>query len=204
MAVQTLHLEHISPEIALYIALFSNVTNGEFLKQQLLDGNADFEYAFIDASTIVSTTHVLAATYRALVDLSNKRLKTRNIHSEIVFSLSPNNNIAESFRRFGVSDSTTGLLAIKVSTSPRITLDIVERHLDDVVNGTAISFTDQSIAAMTDLTKVNKIYKLGLGNELKVIDSTAEGINAEATTIVDLRRKAEVGIVASMALRGAT
>jgi EKC/KEOPS complex subunit CGI121/TPRKB len=38
--------------------------------------------------------HVLAAAFRALNDYLNDRLKSRNVHSEIVFSLSPNNNVS--------------------------------------------------------------------------------------------------------------
>jgi len=43
---------------------------------------------------IVSKIHALAAVYRAVNDLLENRLKSRNVHSEIVFSLSPNNNVS--------------------------------------------------------------------------------------------------------------
>lgn len=42
---------------------------------------------------IFSRTHILAAVFRAVNDYMNGRLKSRNVHSEIVFSLSPNNNV---------------------------------------------------------------------------------------------------------------
>ena len=73
--------------------MFENVQNAPFLRQQLLDGNTDFEYAFLDASVLVSRNHVLAACFRAINDQLNGRLKSRNVHSEIVFALSPNNNV---------------------------------------------------------------------------------------------------------------
>jgi EKC/KEOPS complex subunit CGI121/TPRKB len=38
---------------------------------------------------------VLAACFRAISDALNGRLKSRNVHSEIVFSLSPNNNVSQ-------------------------------------------------------------------------------------------------------------
>jgi hypothetical protein len=50
----------------------------------------------IDVMQIVSKIHALAATYRAVNDLLQNRLKSRNVHSEIVFSLSPNNNVRRS------------------------------------------------------------------------------------------------------------
>ena len=42
---------------------------------------------------ILSTTHVLAAVFRAANDYLSGRLKSRNVHSEIVFSLGGNNNV---------------------------------------------------------------------------------------------------------------
>lgn len=49
---QTIHLAHMPPELALYVSLYTDVENAPFLKQQLLAGNAEFEYAFIDASMV--------------------------------------------------------------------------------------------------------------------------------------------------------
>ena len=42
---------------------------------------------------VLSTTHVLAAAFRAMNDYRNGRLKSHNVHSEIVVALSPNNNV---------------------------------------------------------------------------------------------------------------
>lgn len=43
---------------------------------------------------IVSTKHILAGVFRAANDYLANRLKSRNVHSEIVFALSPNNNVS--------------------------------------------------------------------------------------------------------------
>ena len=93
--METITLPHLS-ESPLLIGLFTNVTNAAFLRQQLLQGNSDFEYAFLDAEAILSRNHVLAACFRAVVDSQSDRMKSRNVHSEIVFSLSPNNNVSPS------------------------------------------------------------------------------------------------------------
>lgn len=45
---------------------------------------------------IISTTHLLAAVFRAVNDWLNGRLKSKNVHSEIVFCLSMNNNVRHS------------------------------------------------------------------------------------------------------------
>lgn len=38
--------------------------------------------------------HVLAGVFRAVNDYGNGRIRSRNVHSEIVFALGPNNNVS--------------------------------------------------------------------------------------------------------------
>lgn len=41
------------------MGLFQDVKNATFLHQQLLDGNGDFEYAFIDAEVVSKSFWIL-------------------------------------------------------------------------------------------------------------------------------------------------
>ena len=50
--LHTLHLAHLPPSLEVHVGLFKRVTNATFLRQQLLDGNREFEYAFIDANVV--------------------------------------------------------------------------------------------------------------------------------------------------------
>ncbi|KAK5165866.1 uncharacterized protein LTR77_008789 [Saxophila tyrrhenica] len=167
----------------LRVCLFKHVQNATFLRQQLLDGNTDFEYAFLDASVLISRNHVLAACFRAINDMLNDRLKSRNVHSEIVFSLSPNNNIAESFRRFGISNESTHVLAIKVGGDAAQ----IEAHLTQNVQGQPAAFSDEVLAELCDLNKIRKIYR---------IQGSAKGSETMART------EAEAFALGSMALKG--
>ncbi|KAI1609496.1 kinase binding protein CGI-121-domain-containing protein [Exophiala viscosa] len=205
--VETVHLSHMPPELALFAALYTDVENASFLKDQLLAGNADFEYAFIDASMVLSTTHVLAATFRAMNDYINDRLKSRNVHSEIVFCLSPNNNIGEAFRRFGVSETTKDLLVLKVATTPQVTLDSVSQHLSSNIHGKECAFDDASFRKIADVDRLRKVYKLGApqtskgkGGSKPVNGTTSTSQDKEVDTI----RHLETQILGVMALRGAT
>lgn len=44
----------------LYIGLFSHLRNATFLRKQLLEGNQDYEYAFIDANSVFPTPKVMS------------------------------------------------------------------------------------------------------------------------------------------------
>lgn len=52
MALQTFYLPHVPPDMPIHVALYQDVRNAAFLKQQLLSGNEEFEYAFIDATVV--------------------------------------------------------------------------------------------------------------------------------------------------------
>lgn len=90
--MEAIQLPHL-PDHPVHLALFRDVQNAPFLRRQLMDGNTDFEYAFLDATTLLSRAHVLSACFRAINDARAERLKSRNVHSEIVFAFSPNNNV---------------------------------------------------------------------------------------------------------------
>lgn len=50
--LQTFHLSHLPPSTAVHVALYKDLQNAAFLRKQLLSGNTDFEYAFIDAGMV--------------------------------------------------------------------------------------------------------------------------------------------------------
>lgn len=50
--VKTFHLAHLHPSLAVHVALFRDLKNAVYLRQQLLAGNKDFEYALIDANVV--------------------------------------------------------------------------------------------------------------------------------------------------------
>ncbi|KAI3152219.1 hypothetical protein CBS147325_2022 [Penicillium roqueforti] len=188
-SLETISVAHL-PLMPVHVALYRDVQNAAFLKGQLLDGQAEFEYAFIDASMVLSRAQVIAAVFRAVNDYMHNRLKSHNVHSEIVFSLNPTNNISESFRRFGITDSTKDMLVVKVSVSPETTHESVAAHLDSSVQGTPVLFDDQTLSEMSDINKIKKAYKLG------ALPSPTAKKNDEA------KQRLENSLLSSIALRG--
>jgi len=83
--LESLNLEHLPSSHTIYIALFRNVKNAAFLHQQLLAGNTDFEYAFIDAS-VVSPPLMLPLANPSKI-LQNHVIE--NIHSQFTDCITP-------------------------------------------------------------------------------------------------------------------
>ncbi|KAH7122138.1 protein CGI121 [Dactylonectria estremocensis] len=196
MSLETIPIDHLPSSHTIHAVLFRNVKNAAFLHQQLLARNAEFEYGFVDASVIVSRLQLLSAVFKATLTAVNGALKTPNVHSEIVVALNSSSNIADSYRRFGISPSTKDLVVVKVAFPAEddtlaLTGEQIWDHLKANVEGEALALTDENLVATTDLTKVRKYYKI---NGLKWLDDIKD----------DALRKKEVEtlVIGGMALRG--
>ena len=52
--VTSLRLAHLPVDQRVHIALFDNVQSAKYLRERLLSGDRDFDYAFIDAEMVRS------------------------------------------------------------------------------------------------------------------------------------------------------
>lgn len=216
--LETVTLDHVPSSHNVHVAFFKDASNAGFLQSQLLARNADFEYAFIDASAIASRLHVLAAVFKALSMLVDGKLRSPNVHAETVNALSASNNvsqprphrlvtcpgvftdtttpqIAEAYRRYGISADTKDVIVVKVlfPTNERPqppTAEDVWKHLSANVQGTAVPFTDEKIATSTDWAKIKKYYKLNVPSLTAIKDDQVK------------LRESEMLILGAMALRG--
>jgi EKC/KEOPS complex subunit CGI121/TPRKB len=92
--------------------------------------------------------------------------------------------IAESFRRFGIQDESTSVVAVKVLNSPE---QSIAEHLLQNVEGSPVALTDDALAAVKDDARIRKLYRL---EQPKKGESSVLGKEAEAF------------IIGSMALKG--
>lgn len=101
--------------------------------------------------------------------------------------------IAESFRRFGITESTKHVLAIKVATSPKLTAESVAQHLGQHVEGQSCDFSDAILNGLTDVSRLRKVYKFNPARPAKSSGTTVES---------DETRVLESFILGTMALKG--
>ncbi|ODQ63936.1 hypothetical protein NADFUDRAFT_52922 [Nadsonia fulvescens var. elongata DSM 6958] len=149
------------PQAPVSISLFENVTNSSELREGLLAGNQCYNYAFIDAANVVSQEHLLAAIYRAVsAREEGEKMRTKNISSEIVFCMSPSNNIMDALKRFGISDTTTSVVVVKADPTHKANTDLVTNELHSLVRGDMLSVNGKNLQRFTDLNMVKKNYKV--------------------------------------------
>lgn len=105
----------------LAIFLVKECENAAELRSSLLQGGSGLpEVALMDASMILDPAIVHAAAGMAWQQhiSPTQKIKTRTLHSELVFSLSGSKNIGRSLAIFGIKDSTRHLLVAMFDASP--------------------------------------------------------------------------------------
>ncbi|KAL0962787.1 hypothetical protein UPYG_G00345450 [Umbra pygmaea] len=110
--------------------------------------------ALINPFMIVHPFEVLVAANKAVHLHRIGKMKTRRMYSEIIYNLSPTNNISDAFKRFGTSDSDTAVLIVLVHPTDET------RHMTEVmakVDGQQIPVED--VSKMVDTAQIKKLYR---------------------------------------------
>lgn len=159
------------PEFTIHISLFINISleNITTIKSNLIsstDNHNKYDYCFLNTKYIISKEHLFQSIYKSLLNYTSKSgLSTRNLNSEIIYNLSPINNIGDALKRFGISEDCPNCIVIKIinNKEEEITkaLDRANTDLKEIIDGELIELNDQYIFEnFIDLAKFRKLYKL--------------------------------------------
>ncbi|GAA5869842.1 hypothetical protein JCM3774_000511 [Rhodotorula dairenensis] len=165
------------------------------------------DFAFIDARMITSRMHALVAVQQALLAQADGALKTRTIHSEVLWMLEPGTNISDSLKHFGLSPSTRFLLLVHIAplgagddeasaSAQRREADEVLTRMEAIVEGEVLSLEDLGRLpdAGTDEKAIRKTYKLNQDAVFKQLPVGAPGaleqLDKLTTSLVALKTAA--------------
>ncbi|XP_006460403.1 hypothetical protein AGABI2DRAFT_220433 [Agaricus bisporus var. bisporus H97] len=175
-----------------HIALFRNVTNAAALRKRIINASTmegeggDFErdqvnFAFIDARLITSRLHLQTAVYQSILAESENALRTKTVHSEVLWNLNPTNNITEAIRRYGVSDTATSLLVTRIDAGT-LPVDEIEAKMRNIVDGDLVLFS--YLDEITDWSLIKKHHKLANDLAIKNVQGDVEQEKAIVDKIV--------------------
>ncbi|KAL2102546.1 hypothetical protein ACEWY4_001714 [Coilia grayii] len=155
------------PDYTVTQLLFKDVKNAAELRKNAMEGLV--QGALITPSMIVDPFQILVASNKAVHLQKTGKMKTRSLFSEIIFNLSPTNNISEAFKRFGISDSDSAVYVVLVYPKEDAVdaSDIVSK-----INGQQIPV--DTISSLSDAAKIKKFYKVspqeeGVGSLLDAV-----------------------------------
>ncbi|XP_039132406.1 EKC/KEOPS complex subunit TPRKB [Dioscorea cayenensis subsp. rotundata] len=144
----------------LSLALFTDVSNSKELLNLIQEGKLEPEVALLNASLIPDVFPILAAAHKAVLDKSRESLKTRSLHSELVYNYSGSKHITESLKRCGISDNTTYILAARFSAAHG-----EMKNVEKLIKGTEIDL--EELEARADHSQIKKHYKISI-QELEI------------------------------------
>ncbi|PWN92940.1 CGI-121-domain-containing protein [Acaromyces ingoldii] len=198
--METLHLSHLPVELsAVHICHVRSLGNAASVLARLkAEGPAAFplQFALLDASKVTSRTHLVVGIHQALLAASrgSAAMKTRSIHSEILWALSPSTNIADSFRLFGLSNSTQHLIVVHVAKPEEhggpsasdvrqqvaSTFEGIVGQADGISSGSGGDVDEQG-GSEKDWKGIGKTYKIPPGT------ASPQDIDSLATSIVAIK-----------------
>ncbi|XP_050410410.1 EKC/KEOPS complex subunit TPRKB [Patella vulgata] len=145
-------VNELFPDSTITLALFRNVENVKEIRQCVMNGT--FEAAILKTSMIVDPFQVIVAANKAVHQNKVGKMMTKNVHSEILFNLSPSKNISDSFRKFGAGDTDQSVFIAVVDDKTGQTLKAIQ----NTVKGQQVDVDE--VKQLSDLNNIKKIYKL--------------------------------------------
>ncbi|EGV63222.1 hypothetical protein PSN45_004505 [Yamadazyma tenuis] len=165
------------PHKTVFISVFANVPKNvlSVVKTKLIEGDPNYELCFLNTNYIISTEYLYSAIYKAILNFETGQSKAKTLNTEIIFNLSPVNNIMDAFKRFGVDDSQdqSNVICIKVIdyVSDGNCLEDLNTHISKLLHTDAsqnIPLQDAYLFKTVDISKFKKIFKL---NDAKLSES---------------------------------
>eukprot|EP01069_Polyplicarium_translucidae_P012707 Polyplicarium_translucidae@DN551_c0_g1_i1.p1 len=112
-------------------------------------------HALVDAQTLMSKRHLLHGVLRAIGNETSKKMVTRSLSSEILYSLSANKNISEALKFFGVREDTKAFAVALIDPTDDQVLTF-----EEAVGGRLVELSDEYLSSFSLTDKIQNHAKI--------------------------------------------
>lgn len=155
-------------EYTVFLSYFRGIENEVLstVKKELVAGNKIYDFCFLNTNHIISLEHLYSSIYRSISNLENDCMRAKTVNTEIIFNLSPINNIMDALKRFGVDESLDKTIVIKIFKTSEVSDEILQstnRHLLNLLQvdpSQNLKLDDSLLFELVNIDKFKKIYKL--------------------------------------------
>ena len=146
----------------LSIHLLSSIRDAPAILSSLKEADPRMDYCFLDARRVCSLNQIFCAAMRAMRDFEDGVARTKTLYSEVVYSMSVNQNISEALKAFGVAEDSEALycLAINKVHSSHDRFDGISSHQDfdtKTIDGMEDELTEENILSHCDLELLKSV-----------------------------------------------
>lgn len=149
------------PDTRVLIALFFGLDEVKLqeIKRELVGCNKSYDFCFLNTRHIVSLEQLYSSIHKSLLNFKQNTMRAKTLNTEIIFNLSPINNIMDALKRFGVDELCPEVIVVKVLEEDD-KVEEIEQHLSGILGSVSVPLTDEHLYSSVDLKKFKKVYKL--------------------------------------------
>ncbi|KAK9805107.1 hypothetical protein WJX73_008941 [Symbiochloris irregularis] len=159
------------PGRSLWVWLYTDVTNGGEIQQQITSASAPLDLAALNAALVPDVWILHLAAHKALTAASRGLQRAHTLHAQVVCNISGSRHIGEALKRYGVGKQCSSLLVAKFEPTPQ-----QEKQVQELVKGKAVPLTE--LPGLCNRTLLQKYHKLSAPEAAQLVDSVTSHIAA--------------------------
>lgn len=156
------------PDYTVYVGYYTDITSNtlKVVKNELVSGNQRYNYCFVNTAHLISVDQLYCSLHRSIQNHVFGRMKAKTLNTEILYNLSPTNNINEALKRFGVDESHSDIIVIKVAQNSEEDLLSCNAGIEELLSANSTTDLEDSVLVnRVDLKKFLKLFKIQQRNE---------------------------------------